>query len=124
MAVCLQASIKSRKVVVISSCLYNYVQVETSVTHSKAREISYDALESTNFIKRTIGNEIDQIMLDCLYLLIISSGLRAGITAKDNVFRHTIKEHGNFRSISKLPLLKALNVGLYRYLNINLARFL
>ncbi len=124
MAVCLQTTLRARKINVLSQCLYNYVQVSTSVTHSKAREISYDALEAARFVDNAIGSEIDHVYMDCLYLLIISSGLRAGISVKDKIFKRAIKKHGKLRSILRLPFPKAINVGLYKYFNINLARHL
>lgn len=124
MAVCVQAALKSRVVNVLNTCLYNYVQVATSVTHSKALEISKDALEAARFVKRTVGAEMNPISLDCLFLLITSTALRAGISVDDDNFRETINEHGRLKSIRQLPLLKAVSVGLYRFFNINLARFL
>ena len=124
MAVCLQAATNARKVVVLNDCLYNYVQVATSVTHSKAREISYDALKAAEFVEKTMADRMSATSLDCLFLLIISGALRAGISPKDHLFRAAVITHGKLRSITHLSPLKALNVGLYRYLHINLARFI
>lgn len=124
MAVCLQATVKAREIVVLNRCLYNYVQVASSVTHSKALEISHDALQAAHFVEDEIGNDIDKVNLDCLFLLIISTALRSGIPANDVTIKEAIKLHGRFKSIRRLPSLKALNVGLYRYCNLNLARFL
>ena len=124
MAVCLQASLQAQKVKIINLCVYNYVQVPTSVTHSKGQVISYDALKSANFIERIIGKDLNHTTLDCLYLLIISSGLKAGIPSNDKTFRSAVIKHGNLRALSQLPFLKALNVGLYKYLKINIAKYL
>ena len=124
MAVCIQVALNANKITVLRECLYNYVQVPTSVTHSKAREISYDALKVVEFVERTVGDKMDRTSLDCLFLLIISGALRAGVSTNDKVFRAAIKKHGNLKSISRLSHLKALNIVLYKYFRINLARYL
>lgn len=124
MAVCLQAIVKANNVIVLNECLYNYVQVSTSVTHSKAKEISYDALKAAEFVKKTIGDKIDRTSLNCLFLLIISGALRAGISSKDKLFRNSVMTHGNLKSIIQLSTLKAINVGIFKFLHLNLARYL
>lgn len=123
MAVCLQATINARKVIVLNDCLYNYVQVPTSVTHSKAKEISYDALKAVKFVESTIGDRLESTALDCLYLLIISSALRAGISAKDKLFREAVKEHGRLNAMAHLSVIKAINICVFKFCHLNIARF-
>ena len=124
MAVCIQAVAEAKKVAVLRECLYNYIQVTTSVTHSKALETLYDTLKSALFVNKVIGKKISKISIDCLFLLIISGALRAGIANSDCRFQDAVKEHGKFRAIIHLPLLKGLNICLFRYFKINLARYI
>ncbi|MDE5551762.1 MAG: glycosyltransferase [Muribaculaceae bacterium] len=123
MAVCVQASVLAREVVVLDTCLYNYVQVQTSVTHAKAKEISYDALKAVDFVNNEVGDRIKPAMIDSLYLMIISTALRAGIPSNDITFRRAVSEHGKLKSILRIPVHKALNVALYKYCHLNLARY-
>lgn len=123
MAVCLQATLNAKRVNVIRECLYNYIQVSTSVTHAKEKEIFYDDLKSAEFVQERIGKKVNE-KIDCLFLLLISNALRGGITSSDKIFKQAAIAHGNFKTLSKIPYLKALNVCLYRFFSINLARFI
>lgn len=124
MAVCIQAVLAAKKVRILNESLYNYVQVPSSVTHSKARSISFDALKAVDFVNDCVGNKIKQSNLDCLYLLIISAALRSGIDHRDRVFINALNSHFSFSAIRRLSIHKTISLCLFRWFGINLAKFL
>lgn len=123
MVVCLQAFCRANRVKTIPLCVYNYIQVSTSVTHAKALEISTDALNAAYFIERKIGRKVGRVNLDCMFLLILSGGLRAGIDPADVSFRKALTDHFNFRSVKRIPLIKGIALLIYRYCRLNLSKF-
>ena len=124
MAVCLQAVAAADKVCALGCCLYNYMQVATSVTHAKAQEISMDALSSENFAEKVAGARIGKENTNCMFMLIISGALRSGISDPEKIFHNSISRHFSIASLRRLSFNKAVNVLLFKLFRINLAKYL
>lgn len=119
MAVCIQATANANHIKVLGDCLYNYVQNTLSVTHIKGKTISIDALNATYFVKHHIGNIINPTSLDCLFLLIISGALKAGIDKNDIIFIKTLNHHFNIKALWRLPARKALALIVFKFFKFN-----
>lgn len=124
MAVCLQAMVAANKVKILSKCLYNYVQVATSVTHIRPQGISEDALEAVRFVDRAIGDRIGKNNLDCLSLLIVSGVLHGGIDLPNKEVKDILSNHFSINSLRRLNPIKAINILLFKLFGINLARYI
>lgn len=123
MAVCIQATVNSRNVRILGDSLYNYIQVTTSVTHSKAKELSFDALHAADLVNDTVGEKISQSSIDCMYLLIVSLALRAGISKKDKEFIRAIDTHTTIAALRRLNPVKAMVLCIFRWLRFNPAKY-
>ena len=126
MAVCLLASLKSKMVKVISEIVYDYVQVDTSATHSK-KEIAMDALKGAAFgekhAKVLTGVEIRRD-IDSLFMQTLSGALRANPKRSDNIIKKTLKNHFSFAALRRISFFKSVNICLFRFIGVNLAKYI
>ncbi len=124
MAVCIQCLAKSRKVKLIDKYPYNYVQVQSSVTHAKAKEVSTDALMAARFVESVIGAKVGKGNINCLFLLIISGALRSGINATDKFLRKVLSKHCSIKALMRLDIIKSVNILLFKIFKFNIAKYL
>lgn len=133
MAVCIQLFLNADKVCVLDQPCYNYLQVASSVTHSKAKEIAVDSLNALEFVENIRGNEISEENLWCLTALLISSSLRGGIDSDNERLKSLSKRKFNLRIrnyaaapriMRRIGIKKYLNVCIYKWFNLNLAKHL
>ncbi len=124
MAVCIQVALKSRRIRIYNDYLYNYTQLYSSVTHANAKHILSDNLLAANFITNLVGPVLGVTNIECIYLLIISSSLRMGLEGRNEVYRAAIHRYYKFRALRKLPLKKTISLSLYRFFDVNLAKYL
>lgn len=122
MAVCFQAVLNADKVEVLNECLYDYIQVETSVTHRKNVDVTLDAFKSLELIVDLARAKISSEYIDCLYLLISSTSLRMGVSPKNDIIKKNLNYHFKFRLLKRLGFVKALNLIIARYFRINIAQ--
>lgn len=124
MAVCIQLFLNADKVYVLDEQCYNYLQVSTSVTHSKAKEIAVDSLKALEFVENLRGNDIGEENLCCLTALLISSALRGGIDPDNDLLKSLSKKKFNLGTMRRIGIKKYMNVCIYKWLNLNLAKYL
>lgn len=124
MAVCIQLFLKADKVCVLAQPCYNYLQVSTSVTHSKAKEIAVDSLKALQFVNHIRGNDIGEENLCCLTALLISSALRGGIDPDNDLLKSLSKKKFNLEILRRIGIKKYINVGIYKLFRLNLAKHL
>ncbi len=124
MAVCFQTIVASRKIKILSDCLYNYVQLESSVTHKRNDTVTLDAFKAIRCIEDSVGKYISKENLDCIYLLVSSSSLHMGISTGNGVLRGHIKSHLKIKHFKRISMKKILNLILAYYFHINLAKLL
>lgn len=124
MAVCIQLCSNAKKLRTISGLVYDYVQIPTSVTHANAKKIAVDSLKASQFVNKFLYNKIDKTDLDCIYLLNASAALRSGISLGHELLQTVFQSHFSINAVMRLPLHKAVNLIIAKYLNINLARFI
>lgn len=124
MAVCFQTIAASRRIRVLNDCLYNYVQLESSVTHKRNDIVTLEAFKAINCIEKSPGLYISNENLDCIYLLVSSSSLRMGVSPGNKVLRGHIKSHLRIKHFKRITMKKTLNLILAYYFHINIAKFL
>ncbi len=127
MAVCVQAVLKARHVVVLPDCLYNYVQVSTSVTHAAAKAVAEDALRAAQFVNERLSPHYGARIatdINSLFMLMASGALRSGIDSGNAMLRDAMHNHFSLKSISGISLHKAISLAMFRYLGLNLAKHL
>lgn len=127
MAVCMQAALNADKVEVISDCLYNYIQVASSVTHAAAKAVAEDALRAAQFVNERLSPHYGARIatdINSLFMLMASGALRSGIDSGNAMLRDTMQNHFSLKSISGISLHKAISLAMFRYLGLNLAKHL
>lgn len=122
MAVCIQLFLNADNVCVLDQPCYNYLQVSTSVTHSKAKEIAVDSLNALQFVNHIRGNDIGEENLCCLTALLISSALRGGIDPDNGLLKSLSKKKFNLEILRRIGIKKYINVCIYKLFNLNLAK--
>ncbi len=127
MAVCMQAALNADKVEVISDCLYNYIQVASSVTHAAAKAVAEDALRAAQFVNERLSPHYGARIatdINSLFMLMASGALRSGIDSGNAMLRDAMQNHFSLKSISEISLHKAISLAMFRYLGLNLAKHL
>lgn len=124
MAVCVQLFLKSKNIKILGSCIYNYLQRETSATHAKATLILADNLKAMDFLSKVLKCSLSSDNLKCLYLLNISSALRLGLNTNNKAFREAIETNFRLSALRRLPSIKVVGLFIYRFFNLNLAKFI
>jgi glycosyltransferase involved in cell wall biosynthesis len=127
MAVCMQAALNADKVEVISDCLYNYIQVASSVTHAAAKAVAEDALRAAQFVNERLSPLYGARIatdINSLFMLMASGALRSGIDFGNAMLRDAMHNHFSLKSISGISLHKAISLAMFRYLGLNLAKHL
>lgn len=120
MAVCIQAVSNARRVKLLPVCVYNYIQHFSSVTHSEILPRIYAALQAIKFLEEKMGHRLNVINKDCLYLLIISAGLRHKIDNRNKLVVDVLNKHLTASSLIRLPLVKAISLLVFKYFRINI----
>lgn len=124
MNVCIQAVLNARFVKVLDDLLYDYLQVSTSATHQKAKEIAHDGLLAGELIDHRERGRLGKENVDCVYMLLVSSALRVGLTSEDPLLRKIVRSHFSLKCMRRLPLHKAISIMMYRYSGLNPARYI
>lgn len=124
MAVCIQLFLNADKVAVLDAPCYNYLQVASSVTHSKAKEIAADSLKALEFVENIRVNDIGEENRCCLTALLISSALRGDIDPDNDLLKSLSKKKFNLEILRRIGIIKYFNVCIYKWFNLNLAKYL
>lgn len=127
MAVCMQAALNAHKVEVISECLYNYIQVASSVTHAAARTVAEDAIKAACFVEKCVSAHPDSLVnahLDSMFMLMVSGALRANLDSDNTFLKDALKRHYSLHALTTISPHKALSIMLFRIFGLNLAKYL
>lgn len=100
----------AKKIKIIDSYLYNYIQHVASVSHIKSLKMCADGLKAAFYIRNflQLNSTIEKKYLDSLVLLFFSNSLRRGLLKRSHEFYPEIKQALNLSALSLLSTKKKI----------------
>lgn len=114
-AVFIQLVCRARKIKILSSTLYNYIQYSQSISHVKSLKYVEETIQAAFFIEDILKDKDFytkiKYEIDAMFLLFYSNSTRRGYLDKNHPLVKEIRsKHFNLCALMKIPFYKALYI--------------